>query len=201
MISPGISRGITLLVLAFTSHAFAAGSAPFKPISPNGSSNKPDNYLGGSLGQTSADGFCETLQNCENADKSWKVFAGVRMNDNIVLEGGYVNFGEQAGQDANDSISQKATAFTLTGVAGFPMSDQIELFGKAGVARWSQESTVNGVKSDSSGADVLVGAGANYDLGDNMGIRAEWERFKDVGEAAHKGDIDLLSVGVTFSSL
>lgn len=201
MISPGISRGISLLVLAFASNVFAAGPAPFKPIHPIGSSNKPDNYLGGSLGKTSADGFCETLQNCESADKSWKLFAGVRVNENIVVEGGYVNFGEQTGQDSNNAISQKATAFTLAGVAGFSMNDQIELFGKAGVARWSQEYTVNDAKSDNNGTDVLVGMGANYDLGDNMGIRAEWERFKDVGEAAHRGDIDLLSVGMTFSSL
>ena len=47
-----------------------------------------------------------------------------------------------------------------------------------------------------------MGAGASYDLGNNIGVRAEWERYKDVGTPKiQKGDIDLLSVGVTFSSL
>ncbi|MBU0656470.1 MAG: outer membrane beta-barrel protein [Gammaproteobacteria bacterium] len=202
MISPDILRGATLLVLAFASNAFAAGTSPFKPISAaNGQSEKPENYLGASIGKSSADSFCTSLQNCEDTDKSWKLFAGVRMNENIVLEGGYVNFGELTGKDAGNEVSQTATAFTLTGVAGFTMNEQIELFGKAGAARWSQEQVNAGTKTDSSGTDILVGAGANYDLGDNMGIRAEWERFKDVGSSVNKADIDLLSVGLTFSSL
>lgn len=204
MISSRLYGAALLLVctVSANSNVFAAGNGPFKPISPvTDNSGKAENYLGGSIGQSSADGFCKSLQNCETGDKSWKLFAGIRLNDNIVLEGGYVNFGNQTGQNSGNDISQKASAFTTAAVAGFPMNEQIELFGKAGIARWSQEYMEAGVKSDSSGTDVLVGAGANYDLGENMGIRAEWERFKDVGNATNKGDVDLLSVGVTFSSL
>jgi len=192
-----------LLTLSLTGAAHAAGtpSKPFSPLTPMKSSQQAENYLGGSVGKTTADGFCNTLQNCDADGKSWKLFGGVRMNDNIVLEGGYVDFGKQQGQDANGAVSQKATAFTAAGLATFPMNEQIEVFGKAGVARWSDAYTDSSGKTDGKGTDVLVGAGANYDLGDNMGIRAEWERFKDVGSAAHKGDVDLLSVGVTFSSL
>ncbi len=184
-----------------SNNVFAAGNGVFKALTPTSSSDKAENYLGGSIGQSSADGFCASLQNCENGDKSWKLFAGIRMNENIVLEGGYVNFGEQTGQLTGNTVTQNARAFTATAVAGYSMNEQIELFGKAGIARWSQEFAENGSKSDSAGSDVLVGIGANYDLGDNTGIRAEWERFKDVGDAVSKGDIDLLSVGVVFSSL
>lgn len=190
-----------ICIMCTNDTVFAAGNGAFKALTSTSSSNKAENYLGGSIGQSSADGFCASLQNCENSDKSWKLFAGIRMNENIVLEGGYVNFGEQTGQLAGNTVTQNASAFTAAAVAGYSMNEQIELFGKAGVARWSQEYTEAGNQSDSDGTDVLIGVGANYDLGDNTGIRAEWERIKDVGDATSKGDIDLLSVGVTFSSL
>jgi opacity protein-like surface antigen len=193
-----------LFAFSLTGAAHAVGTTPkpFSPMAPMSSSgNKADNYIGGSIGKASANDFCATLQNCSSEDQSWKLFAGVRMNDNIVLEGGYVDFGKQQGQDSNGAVTQKATAITAAGLATFPMNEQIELFGKAGMARWDAEYNDSTGNTASKGTDVLVGAGANYDLGDNMGVRAEWERFKDIGDSAHKGDVDLLSVGVTFSSL
>lgn len=199
--------GCILLMLAGNVLANSSGTSPFsklKPMTPIGSSgnDQPVNYLGASLGSVTTDGFCAGLANCGNSGKSWKAFAGVRMNENIVLEGGYVDFGTQSGTDANGEVSQQATAFTATGVAGIPVSEQIELFGKAGMARWTVEQSASASKAESTGSDILVGVGANYNLGDNMGVRAEWERFKGVGNTAgQQNDIDLLSLGFTFSSL
>ncbi|UOG91501.1 MAG: outer membrane beta-barrel protein [Candidatus Thiothrix sulfatifontis] len=205
-----ISNTAALAVCLFSvlsSAAMADNSSPFskiKPMSPIGmnSNAKAPNYLGASIGTTTTDGFCDPLSDCDNGDKSWKAFAGVRMNDNIVLEAGYVDFGKQSGTATTGNISQQASAFTTAAVAGIPMNDQIELFGKAGIARWTLEQTDSSGTVDNTGTDVLVGVGADYNLGDNMGVRAEWERFKDVGDtAAHANDIDLLSLGFIFSSL
>lgn len=197
--------GCALLVLGAAAWAEASpgmSAKPFSPIAPASSSSQAPNYLGASIGSTTTDGFCDGLSACENSDKSWKAYAGVRMNDNLVLEGGYVDFGKQSGTTSTGAISQQATAFTATGVASVPLTDQIEAFGKAGVARWTVEQTAAGTATESTGTDVLVGIGANYDLGDNMGVRAEWERYKDIGnQDSHAGDIDLMSLGFTFSSL
>ncbi|MEZ5453321.1 MAG: outer membrane beta-barrel protein [Thiothrix sp.] len=195
--------GCLLLILTGSAVADSAFSK-LRPMSPIGASKNepPRNYLGASLGSATTDEFCDGLADCGNDGKSWKAFAGVRMNENIVLESGYVDFGKQTGLDTSGEISQQATAFTVAGVAGIPLSEQIELFGKAGMARWSVEQTINTNQTETTGSDVLVGVGGNYNLGDNMGIRAEWERFKDVGSKDGKaGDIDLLSLGFTFSSL
>ena len=199
-----IASLIALSLVSNTAAAEGTSANVFKPLTPLNASNQANNYLGASIGQSSSDDFCQDLQDCTNNDKNWKLFAGIRMNENIVLEGGYANLGTLQGKDTSgNTISQDTTAFTVAGVAGFPLNDQIEVFGKAGAARWSaQHHSVNDNDKE-TGTDVLVGAGANYDLGDNMGIRAEWERFKDVGKPSldTSGDIDLLSVGVTFSSL
>ena len=197
----------SIVALSLANATAAAGSSSanvFKPLTPLDADEQANNYLGASIGQSSSDDFCQDLQDCSNNDKNWKLFAGMRLNENIVLEGGYANLGTLQGKDTSgNAVSQDTTAFTVAGVAGFLLNDQIEVFGKAGAARWSAKHHSASGDDKETGTDVLVGAGANYDLGDNMGIRAEWERFKDVGKPSldTSGDIDLLSVGVTFSSL
>jgi opacity protein-like surface antigen len=209
MIKTTCLAGCTLLVL--TCNVFAevsansafAKSAPMAAINGGANSAQAPNYLGASIGSTTTDGFCNGLSACESTAKSWKAFAGVRMNENIVLESGYVDFGKQAGIASNGStVGQQASAYTAAAIAGVPVNDQIEAFGKAGVARWAVDTTTSTTTTASKGTDVLIGAGANYDFGNNMGVRAEWERYKDVGsDATHNNDIDLLSLGFIFSSL
>lgn len=178
-----------------------AKSAPMAPISSSSTAKAP-NYLGASISKATTDGFCSGVADCENANQSWKAFAGVRANDNIVLESSYVDFGQQSGTDANGATSQQATAFTAAALASIPVSDQIGVFGKAGMARWTLEHTNSTGTTKSTGTDMMIGAGADYDFGDNMGLRAEWERYKDIGSTeGQSGDIDLLSLGFLFSSL
>ena len=164
---------------------------------------KPDNYLGASIGQTQANGYCENFAQCDEAAKSWKAYMGVRFNENMVLETGYTKFGKQTAKDSsNQTFEQTASAFTTAAVVGYSINPELEVFGKAGVARWKATQDLPSATADESGMDILMGAGASYDLGNNIGVRAEWERYKDIGTPKIKqGDIDLLSVGVTFSSL
>lgn len=177
---------------------------PFTPLSPLGSTGtQAPNYLGASIGKTSTDGFCATLTQCDNTETSWKTFAGVRVNENLVLEGSYIDFGKQTGfSKTGTPNTQQASAFSVGAVAGIPVAAQIEAFGKAGLARWTHEYQQNNSSAETTGTDVFIGAGANYDLGSNMGVRAEWERYKDIGNPSiQSNDIDLLSLGFTFSSL
>lgn len=199
---PTIASTMTLLGLLASTAAFAVGQAPkpFTPIAP-GSTAKPDNYVGASIGTAKADAFCADLQSCNADDQSWKIYSAIRATDSLLFELGYTDFGKQSGQDAAGTVTQKATAVTATGLATFPVNEQVELFGKAGLAHWNSTQDSSTGTTKSNGNDIVVGAGADYDLGDNMGLRAEWERYKDIGSADHKSDIDLLSVGVTFSSL
>jgi len=45
-----------------------------------------------------------------------------------------------------------------------------------------------------------LGLGAQYNLSKSVGLRAEWERYFDVGDADSTGemDVDLISAGVVF---
>ena len=195
--------GLTSVLCLLLPTVSQANNAVFNPLLHSSTPAKPDNYLGASIGQTQANGYCDEFAKCDDASKSWKAYMGVRFNENIVLETGYTKFGKQTAKDTNNkNFEQSASAFTTAAVAGYSVNQELELFGKAGIARWKSDQTLASGNTNDSGVDLLMGAGASYDLGNNIGVRAEWERYKDVGAPKVKqGDIDLLSVGVTFSSL
>lgn len=192
---------LSVAAILLTSGGIAHATEPSKAFTPLKSSKQVENYGGGSIGSSTVSGLCGSLQNCDSSASSWKLFAGIPVNENIFVESAYVNLGKQNAEDQNGDVTRKATAITMAALANYQMNDQIQLFGKAGLARWTDKYTDSTGSSKNTGTGILVGAGAHYDLGDNMGVRAEWERFKDVGTDARKGDIDLLSVGLTFSSL
>ena len=158
------------------------------------------NYLGASLGMASSE-FCTGLTNCGETSNTWKAYSGVRMAEKIFIEGGYVQFGDQQGSDGSNALSSSSKGYTTAGVVTYSVNDQIELFGKAGLWWWENEQKKSSGTVGTDGKDIFFGAGANYDIGNNMGVRAEWERYQMTQDSSAKQPLDLLSVGVTFSSL
>lgn len=88
-----------------------------------------------------------------------------------------------------------------------------ELFGKLGAAFWDMKTTeamLTTVDQESeswsrsvskNGTGLNFGLGVVYHANKKLSLRAEWERFKDVGknEITGESDIELLSLGVMFS--
>ena len=151
---------------------------------------------------------------CESPN-AWKVFGGYNVTSNVAIEGSYVNFGEQGfdaalpanvllGNKSDNPISAKgkATGIGVAAVAKAPVMDQFSLFGKAGLMAWQNKgtATVGNVKgmdltSDvkTDGVDLTLGAGAEYKIDDNGGIRGEYEHVNGL-------EANMYSVGATFSS-
>lgn len=194
------------IALASTLLATAcAHSAPFKPTIPNHNQKAPaNNYMGASAGITKSDLLCGDFTHCSDDDESWKVYSGVRLNDTIVLEGGYIKFGDISAYDeGGNRITSSMSGYTTSGLATYQATDQIEVFGKGGMLWWDNERSAASGNSKNSGSSTFLGVGANYDMGDNVGVRAEWERFEGLKrlQTDTKDKMDLISVGITFSSL
>ena len=138
------------------------------------------------------------------------------------IEGGYYNLADIDEENVNYDVNGdgyenklglkdiKASGIALTGLASYPIADNLEVFGKAGIMKWEAESTIDEIddydaedyvsdKSDLTqevdGTDILLGVGASYQFTENLGIRGEYEY---VG-----GDLEanIYSIGATFSSL
>jgi OmpA-OmpF porin, OOP family len=169
-------------------------------------------YAGASFGKTSVDLECDLDITCaaDDSDTGFKVYGGYQFTPNLAVEFGYVDLGEvtASGTDSflgTTSVLIEASGFTLAAVGTIPLGDRFGLLGKAGFFRWdvdaSATSSVFGSASDNeTGTDLFLGFGGFMNLGKNLSLRVEWERFMDVGDEDTTGstDVDLLSAGIVF---
>ena len=166
-------------------------------------------YGGANLGLSNQGAFDDGLT------VGGKVYGGMKFNRMFGAELGYMNFGE-AETESKDTpngrlvadLTSNMDAVYAAGVGYLPVAPHMELIGKAGIARWSQESSKD-VKEISekttatdSGISPLIGVGAQYRVGPNMHVRGEWDHAFGAGaeDTEFETGVDLLSVGVTFST-
>jgi len=110
-------------------------------------------------------------------DNSYKVFAGYRLNSYLAFEGAYVDLGQF--EDKNLDFEGKSAQAAAH--LGFPIGDRIRLFGSVGAHAWDADGNA---ADDDTGVDLTYGAGVEFDVFRNIGIRAEYEVLE-------VGDIDL----------
>lgn len=138
------------------------------------------------------------------------------VNKNFALEGGYADLGKPLTWNstvtvpATGSVSAnwKGKAWTLAAVGLLPVTDQFEVFGKLGAHRWDVDVSASAVGGggaaagswSDSGSSWLYGLGASYSFTKNLAVRAEWERYQDVGDEDNTGksDVDMWSLGIQY---
>lgn len=161
-------------------------------------------YGGASLSLSNQNAFDE-------ATVGGKIYGGMKFNRILGAELGYMHLGEGSTtykRRTDFDLTSDMSAIYAAGVGYLPVAPHMELIGKAGLARWSQESTkydhdiVEKTTASDSGFSPLVGIGAQYRVGSNMHLRGEWEHTFGAGteDTDLETDIDLLSVGFTFST-
>lgn len=181
-------------------------------------------YAGVSLGQSKVDSDASQLKSdlealgatgvaasVDDSDTGWKLFGGYQVNKNFAVEAAYVNLG---------SFTSNATYATLAGspyrsktdgdgyllsvVGTLPVNETFAVFAKAGVFAWNLEATASttlaSANTSADGTDMAYGLGVNWRISKQMGLRAEWDRFQDVGGGNNfnKHDVDLYSLGAVF---
>jgi OOP family OmpA-OmpF porin len=106
----------------------------------------------------------------------------------------------------DDTIEAKGFHVTAVGIA--PIAPRVALLGSVGLFAWDQDvdySDLSGDFSESaSGTSALYGAGVGVKLGaaNQWAMHLMWTRHSSVGDldkTGHENDIDLLSVGATYS--
>lgn len=135
------------------------------------------------------------------------------------VEAGYINFGESSAEGiilsprgikiGDSKTSNETSGMYLSAVGYMPVAPRTELIGKAGLLYWSQDGKLDAPadptqneSSSESGVGTLLGAGAQYQVNDNLSIRGEYEKAFGVGsDTKYESDPGLLSVGAVFSTL
>lgn len=117
------------------------------------------------------------------ADTGYKLFGKYMFNNGFGVEGGYIDFGKPDDDFLGQTAQIDAEAWTLYGVGALGLTDNFDLFAKAGVVSWEADSFLNGVPIDTSdGEDLALGIGASFNANETFGLRAEFDWF-DVDDA------------------
>lgn len=116
-------------------------------------------------------------------DNAWKAIVGFRPVPPFAVEANYVNLGHQSHGLLGGSPSghADARAFDIFGVGLLPLGP-VDIYGKAGGARWTLSGNVQGPNSslfrlDRSGTSFVWGAGIQAHWGP-LGARLEYEHFQ-----------------------
>lgn len=134
-----------------------------------------DGYIGLGLGQSEINqGFFGEYGN------GYKLFGGVRVHKNLAIEAAYTDFGNPSENLFGVEVEYEAWSVGAWAKGLWPVSQHIELFGKAGVAYWEADetSTVFGLpptKTSWDGTDFAWGVGASFNYWDHVSIQLEYE--------------------------
>jgi len=152
-------------------------------------------YVGGSIGQSEADGSCPGGFTCDFKDTDWKIFGGYRINKNFAAEVFYADHGEISVSVGGAKATASSSTFGVVGLGILPLGNQFELFGKIGIGSTSVDATASAggfsAGAKDSGSDVVFGVGGVFNFSRNLGVRAEYERYND-------SEIDVFSIGIQY---
>lgn len=161
-------------------------------------------------------GFTSSGLSKNETDTGYKIFAGYRFNQNFAVEGGWTDFGKFSvsrsfsAPAGSVSASIKASGVHVDAVGIWPLQNNFSLFGKVGgiytetktsLATSGGVAFVAGTNTNpkKSELNLKYGLGAQYDFTQSIGVRAEWERARKVGDSSTgEADIDLLSIGLVY---
>ena len=150
-------------------------------------------YAGVGVGQSDAEDICVSGLSCDENDTAWSVFGGWQASTNFAVELGYADLGDFETGPFNIS----AHGWGLTGLAILPVNDMFSVYGRAGVAH--METNTNYSSGDTSD-DTVWGVGANMNVNDQIGIRADWQLYTDVGGSnTGTSNVDVYSLSATYS--
>lgn len=151
-------------------------------------------YAGLGIGQSRYRSYPATSEN--GRTEGWKVYGGYQFNKYLALEGGYVNLNDVEGVNGNVRTQIATEAWMLGPVLTYPLTNKLSLMARVGAAYMQGDTrTKNGsaltVRSSDDGYEPFYGVGARYAVFDNLGVRAEWERYD-----RDDYNIDLLTAGI-----
>lgn len=155
-------------------------------------------YVEGAFGMTNLDYGCSGTYSCDNDDTGVKLLAGFKLNRNLAIEVGYLNFGEaQAGVYGVGDLSLKSTAFYGAIALRGELAPKFSGVARIGLASVESElDTFFGSESESA-ASALFGVGLEYAVTKNASITGaiDFTQSAEVGRL-DSGTLRMISVGL-----
>lgn len=162
-----------------------------------GMANAEGVYLGVDIGQSDYEGETAT---------SFRLIAGVPINENFNVEGAWINQGEASESGFEPGFGFFEADIELSGIQVFmvgktSLQDNVSLFGKVGLYLWDIDASFtdfSGTFSGSEdGSDLVFGFGLDVGVNEQVNFRGGYELIS-VDFAGVDIDADMLFVGLTY---
>ena len=158
-------------------------------------------YVGGGLGYAGQRVDCGG--DCSKSHTGFKLLGGYQLMPNFAIESSYGDTGRTKVSFDDGSASLKTRSFTLAAVGLYPVTKEVELFGKLGLhsTRSRLNVSYSGFSESASyrSSGLLAGLGAQYRFTPNLIGRLEYEWL---GRAVRIDDersaINLLTASVIY---
>jgi OOP family OmpA-OmpF porin len=166
--------------------ALIASVSAFGAVSAHAADGTP--YIG--VGAVAAQHKYELNNDTTSNDRKsteWggKIYGGYQFNQNWAIEGGYTDFGKNdyayTVNGANGRVESDAKSFYLAGKYTYPVVNNVNVFGKLGIAHNKNDVTATGLAAayngDSSKNTVYASLGAEYAINQNVSLSLEYEHY------------------------
>jgi len=136
-----------------------------------------DFYLGAGIGAIVVDGDALT-----GGGTGISLYGGYKLNRTFSLETSYHYFSDVK----DDPVTISPRMFSLSGLAFYPLSDQLSIFARLGASRWDADIEFSGIDFRSKGGtDLTTGFGFEFKSSDNISWRQEYQYFQFDGDKVH----------------
>lgn len=177
-------------------------------------------YVAVDVGQSTAKDACTGTAaagiSCNEKATAFRFGGGYQFTPNFGIEASYGILGSVKASSTDTSIPGapitinmdiKPTTLQVAATGHFPITDAFSLIGKLGIARTTLKLNATGSFSgvtvsipeqSSTSTNPAFGIGGQYDFSKNIGVRAQYENFGEVGDDVNtpKFKLSLISAGL-----
>ena len=195
-----VTKKILLAATLACSSVAMASSAYAQNYSNQNYTNRNDTgpYIGANYGMFKSRGG-----DFEDDNNYYEILAGYRFIPFFGVELNYADFGEYGG----DIASADVDGWGVAAVGFLPLSDNFNLYAKAGQFFSTVDVDVAGFQDDFDDEQVFYGIGMNFVVADPLNISVEYNRYKvEIDDSDwpvqlddSDTDIDTIKVGAKFT--
>jgi len=132
---------------------------------------------------------------CDDRDPSWGFFGGYQLIRYFAAEVEYRDLGYLRATAPDSSRSTHTTVWDLTAIGIAPITERLSAFAKFGGYRALLQSDQSGI-GDAHASGLTYAFGAQLDFGERFGLRALWQRYRNVKGGLNYGDNDYDTLGL-----
>jgi len=135
-------------------------------------------YISGNLGYGNVDVNLPSVAGVSTSHRgvAWSTAVGYQFNPYVAVEGGYIQFADEKVSVPGSSVTVTTEAADLAVKGIYPINQQFNVFGKAGIAYMTHTGVISGGGTTVIVADTdhqvvpLFGAGASYNIDENWAV-------------------------------